>query len=70
MLRKTLVVKQHGVVMPTLLLLTGVILLNARLLLRSILPRPDPNAMPANTRCRSSVWIRCCQAARPRDLWS
>jgi hypothetical protein len=38
---------------------------NVRLLLRSRLPRPNPNAMPANKTGRSSIWIRCRQTARP-----
>jgi hypothetical protein len=43
---------------------------NRGLLLRSRLPRPNPNAMPVNKIGGSSIWIRRRQAARPRDLRS
>ena len=42
MLRKTLVVKQHGVVMPTLLLLTDVILLMPDYSFAQSSPGPTP----------------------------
>ena len=41
-----------------------------RLLLRSRLPRPNPNAMPVNKIGGSSIWIHRRQAARLRDLRS
>ena len=62
--------EQHGVAMPRLLLLTGVILLLADYSFAQASPDPNPNAMPANKVGRSSIWIRRCQAARPRDLWT
>jgi hypothetical protein len=48
MLRKTLVVKQHGLA-ADVTTSNWRYFANARLLLRSILPRPDPNARPAES---------------------
>jgi hypothetical protein len=41
---------------------------NGKLRLSSILPRPNPNAMPANKIGRGSIWVRRREAARLRDL--
>src|SRR5215469_8263347 len=62
--------KQHEAPMPEVPTSCWDCFANRRLLLRSRLPGPNPNAMPVNKIGGSSIWIRRRQAARPRYLRS